>query len=450
MSAGRALATTVVALGIGSGIAACGGHRRPAVVAPTTAVDVQAASARALDSIRHLPGYRPAHDTIPLLPPSRIAALPDSARRAWEAYIARSAATHARDTAAMNAELRAAGTTKMVRAPYTHDFEVTKAMTPAWFATDAARREADIIVSFQAPNGGWSKHVDFTQHARRAGESYYGESDEWGWISTFDNSATTEQIDFLARADRARPSAGYEAAALRGIDYVLEAQMPNGCFPQNYPLEGSYHDAVTLNDGVTVYALRVLRSAASGEWTFVPAARRVQAAAAVERGIACLLDAQVVVHGVPTVWAQQHDPITLAPTSARSYELTSLTGLESAPVLDFLMETPDPSPRVVAAVYAGAAWYRRVAIHDSVYVDQELRTERGAGPMWARLYEIGTDRPIFSNREGITLYDWNQLTDRRRGYGWFTVEPAATLKRYDRWVRTHPLSVAVPRSVQGR
>ena len=57
--------------------------------------------------------------------------------------------------------------------------------------------------------------------------------------------------------------------------------------------------------------------------------------------------------------------------------------------------------------------------------------------MWARLYEIGTDRPIFSNREGITLYDWNQLTDRRTGYAWFGTEPASALRTYERWKRMH-------------
>jgi len=41
--------------------------------------------------------------------------------------------------------------------------------TPAWFATDSARRIAESILSFQAPNGGWSKHVDFAAHSRQPG-----------------------------------------------------------------------------------------------------------------------------------------------------------------------------------------------------------------------------------------------------------------------------------------
>ena len=64
--------------------------------------------------------------------------------------------------------------------------------------------------------------------------------------------------------------------------------------------------------------------------------------------------------------------------------------------------------------------------------------------MWARLAELGTDRPIFSNRDGVKLYDWNQLTDRRSGYAWYSYEPASALRRYERWARTHPADGAAP------
>ncbi|HVX39284.1 MAG TPA: pectate lyase, partial [Gemmatimonadaceae bacterium] len=62
----------------------------------------------------------------------------------------------------------------------------------------------------------------------------------------------------------------------------------------------------------------------------------------------------------------------------------------------------------------------------------------GAGPLWGRLYEIGTNRVIMANRDGKTLYDWGQLTDRRSGYGWYSAEPAGMLARFETWSRTHP------------
>jgi PelA/Pel-15E family pectate lyase len=32
------------------------------------------------------------------------------------------------------------------------------------------------------------------------------------------------------------------------VRYLLAAQFPNGGWPQVWPLEGGYHDAVTFND----------------------------------------------------------------------------------------------------------------------------------------------------------------------------------------------------------
>ena len=55
--------------------------------------------------------------------------------------------------------------------------------------------------------------------------------------------ATTE-IQFLARV-------GNHAAVLRGLDYTFAAQFPNGGWPQVWPLEGGYHDAITFNDGAS-------------------------------------------------------------------------------------------------------------------------------------------------------------------------------------------------------
>jgi PelA/Pel-15E family pectate lyase len=297
---------------------------------------------------------------------------------------------------------------------------------------------ASIILSFQAPNGGWSKHIDFTKHERRPGESYFAESADWEWISTIDNDQTTEEIHFLALADRAHRDARYERAVVRGIDYLLESQYPNGCFPQIYPLEGSYHDAATFNDNATVNVLRLLSEDSLGKFQYSSPSQRRRAAQAVEKGIGCILDAQARVAGKLTAWGQQHDPLTLQPTSARSYELTSLTALESAEIVDLLMTITAPSDRVVEAVYAAADWLQAVPISGYSYEHYELEKKAGASRLWGRLYEIGTNRIIMANRDGIKLYDWNKLTDRRSGYGWYTTKPAETLAVFKTWSRSHP------------
>ena len=414
--------------------------RRAAVlsVIALAAVAGQNVNPNPMDSIRKLPGYRPTYDSVPLLTPARIAKYAAKRKTEWTAYIERSRERYTRDTAEMGRELRAAGLMAMVRGPYTHDFSVKPEMTPAWFASDSARRMAEIILSFQAPNGGWSKHVDFTKHARRPGESYFTESTDWEWISTIDNDQTTEEIHFLARADRVRRDPRYERAIVRGIDYLLESQYPNGCFPQVYPLEGSYHDAATFNDDATVNALTVLRETSQGMYPYATAEQLRRATRAFDNGIECILDAQVRVAGRLTGWGQQHDPLTLEPTSARSYELTSLTAQESAAIADLLMTLASPSDRVVKAVYGATDWLAAIPIHRYAYDHYELRRQEDAGPLWGRLYEIGTNRIMMANRDGVKLYDWNKLTDRRSGYGWYTTKPAATLATFKTWSQSHP------------
>jgi len=410
----------------------------PLLLSAFAAVAGQTVNPNPMDSIRRLPGYRPTHDTMQLLTASRIAKYAPKLQHEWTAYLGRSREQYARDTAAMGRELRAAGLQTMTRGPYSHDFSVKPEMTPAWFATDSAQHIAAIILTFQAPNGGWSKHVDFTKHVRQPGESYFAESADWEWISTIDNDQTTEEIHFLALADRAHRDARYERAVVRGIDYLLESQYPNGCFPQVYPLEGSYHDAATFNDNATVNALAVLREDSLGVFSYSPASQRNRAARAVAKGIECILDSQVRVGGKLTGWGQQHDALTLEPTSARSYELTSLAGQETAAIVDLLMTVSSPATRVIEAVYGATEWLAAVPIYGFSYENYELRKRDGAGPLWGRLYEIGTNRVIVANRDGIKLYDWDKLTDRRSGYGWYTTNPAATLAAFKRWAETHP------------
>jgi hypothetical protein len=49
--------------------------------------------------------------------------------------------------------------------------------------------------------------------------------------------------------------------------------------------------------------------------------------------------------------------------------------------------------------------------------------------LWARFYEIGSNRPIFIGRDSIIHYDVSQIeAERRNGYRWYTDEPAKLLK----------------------
>jgi PelA/Pel-15E family pectate lyase len=271
---------------------------------------------------------------------------------------------------------------------------------------------------------------------RRTGESYYSETDAWHYIPTLDNGATTGQLRFLQRMLAEHEDARLAASWHRGIGYLLAAQEPNGCWPQDFPLDGGYHDAITFNDDAVVNILGVLDTVAAGRVAIATHAERDSAAAASKRGVDCLLATQVLVNGTRTVWGQQHDPLTLEVVPARRYELAGLSGRESAAIMTYLMSLPVRDARVETAVRAAAAWFRAHAITGYSYDFKDgLKAEPGAGPIWPRLTEIETGRPIFANRDAVKLYDWNQLTDRRTGYAWFGTEPASALRKFDKWVK---------------
>jgi PelA/Pel-15E family pectate lyase len=389
-------------------------------------------------------GRQPAGDS--LLSTRRIAALPDSGRVVWTRYVDTSRAVQALDRDSMARELRALGRERPTRAPYLRApfHEIADA-----FHGDTARRVADIVLSFQTPSGGWSKHVDMTIRPRQQGESYYSESDGWQYIATIDNGATTGQMRFLAAVAEATGEARYRAAFLRALEYLRRAQFPNGCWPQVYPLQGGYHDAATFNDDATVNVLRLLRDITRGRMAWMSTSDRERVATMLARGVDCILASQVIVARRRTAWGQQHDPLTLAPVQARSYEPASLSGRESAGITELLMTLRTPDGRAVEAVHAAVDWFRTTAIHGYEYdFERGLTAKPGAGPIWARMYEIGTNRPIFSNRDGVIRYDWNDLTDRRSGYAWFGEEPKAVLERYKRWSRAHPRPGASAQDLQ--
>jgi PelA/Pel-15E family pectate lyase len=374
-----------------------------------------------------------------LLSAERIAMLPISQRAAWKNYLARSARLQQRDRDTIAAELRALGRSRMVPAPDVRaSFTLAPRMQGAWLETDSARALAEAILSYQTPSGGWSKHMDFTRGPRPAGTSFFSENDGWNFIATIDNNSTTEEIRFLARAHERTGDARYRKAVDRGLAYLLVAQYPNGCWPQVYPLGGGYHDAATFNDDATINVLNVLRELAPG-----------RDSGAVKRGVECILATQVVVAGKRTIWGQQHDPLTLTPVGARSYEHASLASRESAGVVDFLMRLEHPDPRVIEAVHSAADWFKANAKHGVAYDWKKGVVETSdPAPVWARMSEIGTNRPIFSNRDGIVLYDYHQLTDRKTGYAWFSTEPAAVLAAYEAWAKRYPSTA--PESAVGR
>jgi PelA/Pel-15E family pectate lyase len=397
--------------------------------------------------------------------PARIATLPAKDRAAWMAYLERSQKQMEVDKATFAAE-RTAGAPEP---PLPKEGFSARTMPlnrdAAWYGSADARHVADVIVSFQTPAGGWSKNLDMSGSPRARGQSYttnnlsrYPGVDDfdapkdphWNYVGTLDNDATNTELHFLALVSGATPGAdgdAYRASFLRGIRYLLAAQFPNGGWPQVWPLEGGYHDAITFNDNAVTESAELLTAVAggTGDYAFVPTELRQKAKAAADHALQCILATQIVVKGQRTVWAQQHDALTSTPVSGRNYEPAALSSGESSDVLVYLMQLPHPSPAVVAAINAGVAWLKAAAIMGQEWAGgrgtpggRHLEAKAGAGPIWARYYSISTGLPVFGDRDKTIHDDVNDLSlERRNGYAWYSAGPQQALDAYETWSKNH-------------
>jgi PelA/Pel-15E family pectate lyase len=308
-----------------------------------------------------------------------------------------------------------------------------------WFTSDEGKRITDNILSHQSPLGGWPKNVDTT--ATR----YQGKPEDLH--PTFDNSATTDELRFLARAFDATGDPRLDECFNRGLDYILKAQYPSGGWPQFYPPDRAYHRYITFNDDAIVRLMQFLREVwREAPYAFVEEPKRRDAKAAFDRGVECILKCQIKVDGKLTAWCAQHDELDYSPRPGRAYELVSLSGSESVGIVRLLMSLDDPSPQVIAAVDGAAAWFQSAKLSGIRSVlEDDPEAPRGknkvvvkdpdAPPMWARFYEIGSNRPIFSDRDGIAKHDLSEIGyERRNGYAWLGYWPATLLEsEYPAW-----------------
>ncbi|MFL6337371.1 MAG: pectate lyase [Pyrinomonadaceae bacterium] len=322
---------------------------------------------------------------------------------------------------------------------------------PEWYAGAEALRVADNLLLYQRDVGGWPKNIDMaaplSEKERAELLKLKGETGNEA-AATIDNNATFTQLEYLARVYTAQKQERHRAAFVKGLDYLLAAQYENGGWPQYYPLRKGYYTHITYNDNAMVGVLELLRDVARRKpvYTFVDEARRRKSEQAVERGVDCILKTQVKVNGKLTVWGAQHDEVTLAPAPARRFEPVSLASKESVAVTRFLMGVEHPDRNIVEAIESAVAWFNSSQVSGIRWVEKEDKSQPGgfdrtvvkdpqAPPLWARFYELGTNRPIFEGRDNVVRYSVLEIEpERRNGYGWYTDEPAKLInKDYPAW-----------------
>jgi PelA/Pel-15E family pectate lyase len=303
----------------------------------------------------------------------------------------------------------------------------------SWYATAEALRIADNVLLYQRNSGGWPKNIDMAsdlngrEQSRLIAEKNTNDS-------TIDNGATYTQLAFLARVYSQQAQPRHREAFLRGLDFLFQAQYANGGWPQFYPHRTGYYQHITFNDGAMIGVMKLLRdvSQKKHEYSFVDQVRREKAAIAVQKGIDCILKTQLIVDGQRTVWCAQYDEVTLKPAAARKFELVSLSGLESVGIVRFLMSLPNPNKTVIDSIEGAVAWFKKSQLKGIRWIEQADTTKSNgidrvvvadpnAPPLWARFYEITSNRPMFVGRDGVPKYDVAQIEhERRTGYAWYT------------------------------
>ncbi len=288
------------------------------------------------------------------------------------------------------------------------------------FYLNAATDAVLAVAHGQLQSGGWTNAVDFDPKSPHTA-AYRNGKGRGKNNSSLDDGQTQSALRLMIYVDKAldfKNKSIHDSATI-GLDSLLNAQFPNGGFPQvwtgpvepqpivkaNYPeydwrIEGrikNYWDMYTLNDNVTGYVADTLIDAATiyGDKRYAAALRKLGD---------FLLLAQMP--EPQPGWAQQYN-YAMQPIWARKFEPPSVSGEETQEVLETLLKIHrvtgdrkylEPIPRALA-------WLKR-----SVLPDGQV----------ARYYELRTNRPLYMSRRRDTYSLTYDDSDLPSHYGWKT------------------------------
>lgn len=313
---------------------------------------------------------------------------------------------------------------------------------------------AEKMLVYQLPNGGWGKHnsdkknVDYTLKIDPKLLKIIKANDND--LATIDNNATSKEINGLIRAYSTTKNPAYLKSAERGIEYLLSMQYENGGFPQYFPNSAIYRKQVTYNDNAMINVLTILYNISEGKEGFevVNPQLKEKSKVALQKGIACILKTQVLQNGKLSIWADQYNEITLKPEKARAFEPMSLATGESVNIVKFLMMQP-VTPEIEKSVKSAIQWFKESKIDGYAYdVSKEggkaIRTlsKKEGSAVWARFYDIPTNRPIFGDRDGSVKFNYEDVSEERRmGYSWYNESGTKLIeKEFPKWLKKNKIS----------
>ena len=310
---------------------------------------------------------------------------------------------------------------------------------------------ADNMLLYQRSVGGWPKHIgeqriDYTKKISPAEQAGLID-DKSRNDATIDNNATSKELRYLVKSYKQTGKKKYLEAVEKGIRYLLEMQDDQGGWPQFFPDTSLYRSEITYNDNAMINAMNVLWDIVHkiNDFDVVDPSLIKPSQKAIQAGIDCILATQLKVHGKLTAWCAQYDHRTLQPAKARSYELVSLSGEESVGIVEFLMKIENPSQKIKDAITSAVNWFQQSRIDGYKYVDiQDASQPNGRdrvimpdknSTIWARFYDIETNKPFFSGRDGVKKWAAAEIeNERRTGYAWYGTWPKELLeKEYPEW-----------------
>jgi len=277
-----------------------------------------------------------------------------------------------------------------------------------------AKKAGECLRRGQLQSGGWHYRIDFDPATRRKFAFRVDENSATGGrfnISTLDDNTTQAALRFLILLDQTlqfKDAAIHEVVEY-GLQKLLEAQYPNGAWPQrfsappdpsrfptkkaSYPATwsrtfpaASYYGYYTFNDNAMADTIALMFLAAR-----VYSQPKYRASA--EKGGDFILLAQMP--DPQPAWAQQYDA-DMHPAWARKFEPPSITGGESQGVIKMLLQlyTETGNRKYIEPVPRALEYLKKSALADG---------------RLARFYELQTNRPLYFTRDYQLTYDDSDL-----------------------------------------
>ena len=265
--------------------------------------------------------------------------------------------------------------------------------------------------------------------------------------ATIDNTHTVREIRYLLDAFKKTGNRKYFEGAKKGVDYLLKAQYANGGWPQFYPDRKTYRHDITFNDNAMTNVMNLMMDISKriNNTDALDKKYVTLAKTAFDKGVEIILKTQLELNGKKAVWCAQYDEITLQPAKARSYELPSLSGSESVDIIRVLMRVDHPSTEIKQAIAGAINWfeeskitgYKTERIKDSLQLRGQdvIVVPDAASVIWARFYDLETNKPFFCDRDGIKKNTLAEIgNERRAGYAWYGTWPLKLISEdYPNW-----------------